>query len=107
MCHQLEDAFSELYLQFLGDLKSSSSFPPFIDMTTLEPPEDSEDKYMLNDRKFFFKILPKLVSILHTKFPRLAQQASQANAKNDNPIAAYNKDTYIEYHHVLCELLRR
>jgi hypothetical protein len=108
MINRLNQDLSKPYLQFLNDInlsstKSSPSFPQFQTFT----PVSSKTKHTGNDRKFF-ELLPNLLDDFDKDAPQLRQAASEVLADpHGNLIAAYNKDTYIEYHQVLCELLRR
>jgi hypothetical protein len=102
---RLRHALSNPYFQFLNDTESSSNFPQFRDFMS-ERPQPSKHKHLQNDTRFFFDILPRLVPMLEKKVPQLEKAMTKATSR-DAPIAAYNKDTYIEYHQLLCELLRR
>ena len=107
---RLEDSLSKPYLDFLCDTASSStrgSFPQFKNITPdSAEPTGMKEKQLKNDQKFFFHILPLLKPSLRTKLPHLHQALSEAEARNQ-PISAYNKDTYIEYHQLVWELLSR
>ena len=100
MLKRLKDPFSNPYFQFLHDFKNSSCFPRFATTATPEP----KHKHLIYDEAFFCDILPKLLPLLEKKFPQLEQASASPN--RDDPITAYNKDTYMEYHQVLVELLR-
>ena len=104
---RLHDALSKPYWDFLFDsavASSSSSFPQ-LETIILESPK-AKDKRLANDQLFFFNTLPFLEPVLQAKLPRLRQALSEPGVR-DEPIMAYNNETYIEYHQLLKELLSR
>jgi hypothetical protein len=104
MRNRLIHTLSTPYLQFLQKTASlsSSQFPQFKDIT----PERKKYKYLQADRRFFFHIFPYLGDDLRTQCPQLQLALKQADTSGD-PIKVYNKDTYMEYHYLLYELLKR
>ena len=100
MLKWLKDPFSNPYFQFLHNFENSSCFPRFA--TTVAP--ELKHKRLIYDEAFFCNILPKLLPLLEKKFLQLEQASASPNG--DDPIMAYNKDTYMEYHQVLVKLLR-
>lgn len=102
MKNRLMDSLSEPYLQFLeriAMIPSSSTFPPFKNIA----PDSLKNKHLSNDQKFF-KVLPSLVFISGIVAPGLLQALSDPTIFN-NPIKAYNEDTYKEYHKLLWKIL--
>jgi len=58
-----------------------------------------------NRDQIFLDAIPFLAEFTTTKIPNL-QKMAQLVAKN-KPLDIYNKDTYMEFHKLLCELLMR
>ena len=109
MLRRLVDDLSIPYMCFLEDIASTASssirsFPQFENITT---PGLLKAKHLQSDKRFF-TILPLLHPNLCSKIPRLqALSKSKGEASNDpDPIVAYyNKDTYLEYHQLLWEII--
>ena len=109
MRYRLQHDLSKPYWEFLRrtanvalSSEPTGSFPQFTNIT-LESPKP---KQLRNDHKFFFTILPNLLPTLRNNIPQLLQALSEPAAR-DEPIKAYNEDTYMEFHTLLWELLNR
>ena len=85
---------SMLYLACLQQIKSG----------TFEHIEVALAKHNDNDQLFLDDI-PTLAKLANTKIPNLEKMAQAA--KEMAPFNLYNKDTCMELHELLCELLKR
>lgn len=83
------------YLAYFQKLKSMT-FQPIEEMST--KPYDRNDALFLDD-------IPILAEVANTKIPNLMKMAHAA--KDQKPLFLYNKDTCMEFHEILCELLER
>jgi hypothetical protein len=98
--YRLTNRFSELDWNSLCN--TAMSFPKFQDVS--HETSRTTRKQLKYDKEFFGFILPKLK--LQTDISRLRQALLEPGVL-DEPIRAYTKDTYTEYHHLLQELLER
>ena len=98
--YRLTNFLSEPYWNSLCN--TEMCFPKFQDFTHGSP--RATRKQLKYDKEFFGDILPQLK--LGIDIPRLRQALLEPGVL-DEPIRAYNEDTYVEYHHLLQELLKR
>jgi hypothetical protein len=86
---------STQYLACFQRLKSRT-FEPINGAST--KPDDGNDQLFLDD-------IPILSKLANTKIPNLGKMAQAAKEKK--PFNLYNKDTCMEFHELLCEILER
>jgi hypothetical protein len=96
MIHRLEhQTLSEPYIQSLNQVTTFQFDESKVDQgSTVE---------ITNDRLFLVKFVLPASSGLHTKIPKLIQQAKLA--EDSKPFQLYTKDTCMEFHELLNELL--
>lgn len=110
-CHKkmdtrLNHVLSKPYLDFLhttSTLIDTAGFPGFTDEFSTS--EYSEQR-LSTDCIFFSAVFPAIMEVLEKDFPKLRLAAKKVDGTGSfNPYDVYNKDTYMEYHTLLCELV--
>jgi hypothetical protein len=98
MKYRLSNGPSPHYFTCL--LRLSRETFPFIDHTDI----DSVREDGSNRDQLFLDAIPMLAEFSATKIPNLAKVAQLAQDKK--PFELYNKHTYMEFHRLLCEMLK-
>jgi len=97
MHYRITNGPSPLYFECLVKLsKTSFDFMEHPDIRSIRPDGSNRDQ-------LFLDAIPLLAECATTKIPNLLQQTMT----EDKSFNIYNKDTYIEFHNLLCELLKR
>ena len=92
MIRRTKKHLSTTYMDSLLKLKS---------FAFIEKAQKSGNSNTDQDRdQSFIHSMPRLVALAQTKIPNL-----ECAAKQQQPVAIYNKNTYMEFHLLLCELL--
>ncbi|KAM6499275.1 hypothetical protein JOM56_004783 [Amanita muscaria] len=91
--HRMKHPISITYLDSLKSV-SNFEFVEQVDNASRSPTMNA------NDKAFFFDILPNFPMLLKSKLPRLIARAAERVPE------IYTKDTCIEFHILLCDLLR-
>ena len=95
MLSRMNHPVSTHYLTFFQRVKSR----------TFGPIEEAPTKLYDGNDQLFLDDIPILAKLANTKIPNLEAMA-QVAMKNE-PFKLYNKDTCMEFHELLCELLER
>ena len=98
MKYRLSNGPSPLYFDCL--LRLCGKTFPFIEHPDILPTRRDGS----HRDQFFLDAIPMLADFSMTKIPNLEKVAQLALEKK--PFEVYNKDTYMEYHGLLCELLK-
>jgi hypothetical protein len=94
MLARMNHPVSTLYLTCFQQMKSGT----FEHINVVPTKHDENDQLFLDD-------IPILAKFANMKIPNLEKMAQAA--KEMAPFNFYNKDTYMEFHELLCELLER
>src|SRR6266699_1406515 len=98
MIHRLgHQTLSEPYIQSLNQVMTFQFDESKVDQRSTDE--------ITNDRLFLVKFMLPACSSLRTKIPKLMQQAKLA--EDSKPFQLYTKDTCMEFHELLNELLLR
>jgi hypothetical protein len=97
MLARMKHPVSTHYLACFHQLKSRN----------FAPNEEAATKHYDKNDQLFLDDIPILAKLADTKIPNLEKMAQAAKENLKEPFILYNKDTCMEFHGLLCELLER
>jgi hypothetical protein len=99
MLYRFNHAISTHYFKILDQISKSGL--KFQNVTI----EDTKPKQRMVDIQFFHNILPAIATKLQKSFPKLQQAVGKLAPQLNDISEIYNKDTYEEFHLLLCDLI--